>query len=78
MGELTLRGLDEAVIAGLSQRAAEHGRTVEAEATEILLSSLQPALPGWREALKEARRQTEGTMTSRTIDILYQGKDDQR
>lgn len=40
MASLTVRNLDELVKAGLRIRAAENGRSMEAEAREILRSSL--------------------------------------
>jgi plasmid stability protein len=40
LGELILRNLDEALVSLLSQRAAVHGRSPEAEAAEILRRAL--------------------------------------
>jgi plasmid stability protein len=40
MGTLTIRGLDDTTKARLRVRAAEHGRSMEAEAREILESAV--------------------------------------
>lgn len=40
MATLTIRGLDEDVKARLRIRAAEHGRSMEAEARELLATAL--------------------------------------
>ena len=75
MGNLMLTGLDETVLAKLSRRAAEHGRTLEAEVTEILCESVDAEHPrDLRDMLETMRQQTAGTIKSKTIDILYEGK----
>ena len=40
MAQLIVRNLDEAVKLGLRQRAARHGRSVEAEVREILQAAI--------------------------------------
>lgn len=40
MGELTVRAVDDAIIAALEQQAAEHGRSAEEEHRDILRSAL--------------------------------------
>jgi len=46
MASITIRGLDATLIARLRATAASHGRSMEAEAREILRNSLQAeALP---------------------------------
>ncbi len=46
MSTLTVRKLDDDVKARLRIRAAQHGRSMEAEAREILRESLAPSQPG--------------------------------
>lgn len=41
MGQLLVRGVEDAVIARLKERAAAHGRSVEAEHREILRTTLE-------------------------------------
>jgi len=55
MASITIRGLDEAVKARLRVRAAHHGRSMEAEAREILRSSLS-AEKGAQQNLAESIR----------------------
>jgi plasmid stability protein len=43
MGTLTIRQLDDSVKAKLRVRAAEHGKSMEEEAREILRQALAPA-----------------------------------
>jgi plasmid stability protein len=45
MATLTVRDLDEALVRKLRIRAAEHGRSAEAEHREILRSVLEPQRP---------------------------------
>jgi antitoxin FitA len=50
--QLVVRGLEEEVVRALRLRAAEHGRSVEAEHREILRQALLPAETG-RRSIKE-------------------------
>jgi plasmid stability protein len=45
MATLTIRGVDDEVRERLRVRAAEHGRSTEAEVRAILLAALTPAAP---------------------------------
>ncbi|SHF58620.1 hypothetical protein SAMN05443575_0366 [Jatrophihabitans endophyticus] len=45
MGTLVIRDLDDEVKARLRVRAAEHGRSMEAEAREILATTVSPTRP---------------------------------
>jgi plasmid stability protein len=75
MGDLTVSGLDETVLAKLGRIAAEHARTVEAEATDIILQELGVTPPtaargdaAWGK-MAQSRRQT-GPVDIATIDLL--------
>lgn len=46
MSAVTIRNLDPRVKAGLQRRAAEHGRSMEAEARAILAEAVLPAGEG--------------------------------
>lgn len=50
--QLVVRGLEEEIVGALRLRAAEHGRSVEAEHREILRQVLLPAATG-RRSIKE-------------------------
>ena len=64
MGELTVRGLDEAVLARLSRRAEAHGRTAEEDVAEIVRLELQRtpvstmSKESWFERAAELSRET--------------------
>ncbi len=79
MGDLTLTGLDEAILGRLSKQANDHGRSIEAEAADILSHHLgqQPAMAAtvsiW-EKLAETRRQT-GPLPVNTVDLLREDRD---
>jgi antitoxin FitA len=45
MATLTIRGLDEQIHARLRVRAAQHGRSMEAEVRAILADRLAPSAP---------------------------------
>lgn len=69
MGQLTVRKLDDEIIRRLKIRAAEHGRSAEAEHREILKQALQPEPKvGMREWMEQARalRERLGPMSDST------------
>ena len=82
MGDLTITGLDEEVLARLSRQAAEHGRSVEAEAAVLLRAEIarQSAIPTlseeqWLAMAAEARRQTGGLNVA-MVDLIREGRDE--
>jgi plasmid stability protein len=46
MANLIVRGIDEALVQALKQRAAKHGRSVEGEHREIFASASRPPASG--------------------------------
>ncbi len=59
MASITIRNLDAKVKSKLRVRAAEHGRSMEAEAREILTRSLNPAAEKEGNLWERIRRQVE-------------------
>jgi plasmid stability protein len=55
MATITIRGLDETVKQQLRARAAAHGRSMEAEARELLKTGLTPRPTNGREFLASIR-----------------------
>jgi len=55
MATITIRGLDEGVKSRLRSRAAQHGRSMEAEARELLKSGLAAREVSGREFLASIR-----------------------
>jgi plasmid stability protein len=41
MGELNIKGIDEAILEGLAEMAKAHDRTIEAEAAELLKTATE-------------------------------------
>jgi plasmid stability protein len=65
MAQFLVRDVDEAVAAELKRRAAEHGRSTEAEHREIL-----------REALLEGRKPGKRSFTEVLASMPYFPEDD--
>jgi antitoxin FitA len=79
MATLTVRSLDEAVVRRLRIRAAEHGRSAEAQHREILRTVLigaeqPPTRQQAAERLAEFRRRTAGRGSPSAVDLLEQSR----
>lgn len=75
MATLTVRNLDDDVVKRLRVRAAEHGRSAEAEHREILWAALldreqQAARPDAASRLAEFRRRTAGRGLVPSAELL--------
>ncbi len=75
MATLTVRNLDDVVVRRLRIRAAEHGRSAEAEHREILKTVLTdaerpPSRQQAAERLAEFRRRTAGRGASSSAELL--------
>jgi antitoxin FitA len=77
MGQLTVRKVDDDLIRRLKIRAAEHGRSAEAEHREILKQALlpQPA-PEDFWALADRLRKEGPKMPGDSADIIRQMRDE--
>jgi plasmid stability protein len=79
MGQLTVRKVDDEIIRRLKIRAAEHGRSAEAEHREILTQVLQPDrkvnVEEWLRRAKEMREQT-GPMATDSTEIIRKMRDE--
>jgi antitoxin FitA len=79
MGRLTVRNVDDEIIRRLKLRAAEHGRSAEAEHREILKQVLLPyrqmAVDEWFRLAKELREQT-GPMATESTEIIRKMRDE--
>jgi plasmid stability protein len=79
MATLTVRNLDEDLVRRLRIRAAEHGRSAEAEHREILRQSLRGD-EEWAERqrvaerLAEFRRRTSGRGSASAVNLLNEGR----
>ncbi|MBY0335997.1 MAG: hypothetical protein K2X11_05245 [Acetobacteraceae bacterium] len=78
MGQITITGLDERVIASLTERAAAAGRTVEDEARAVLLRDAQEVQ---RRALVEMLEQFRAEVKlppdwPGSLALLHEGRDE--
>lgn len=80
MAALTVRNLEDEIVRRLRIRAAEHGRSAEAEHREILRAALTAAGPASAreqaaERLAEFRRRTAGRGSASASDLLEQSRE---
>jgi hypothetical protein len=73
---LTIRKLPEDVQALLRQRAAVSGRSVEAEAREILTAACAPRSKGdwWRGLTKRRQARTPTQLSTESADLIREGR----
>ena len=77
MGQLTVRKVDDEIIRRLKIRAAEHGRSAEAEHREILKQALLPEAAAedfW--ALADRLRKEGPRMPGDSADIIREMRDE--
>ena len=60
MGQLLVRNLPDELVTALKQRAARHGRSVEAEHRALLQETLNPQGMTWAERADQLRVTTRG------------------
>ena len=80
MATLTVRGLDDDLVRKLRIRAAEHGRSAEAEHREILRQALggaaQPSQDEIIERLAAFREEMAGNGTGTVAELLAESRRD--
>lgn len=74
MGQLIVRGLDDALIRTLKQRAARKGLAAEAEHRLILEEVLRPESEPFAEAATRMRARTP-PQTTDSVDIIRRDRD---
>ena len=77
MAQLVVRNLDEELVLRLKLRAAEHGRSAEAEHREILRQALA-AVPrrSFKELAAKVRSMTAGRTHTPSEALLREGRDE--
>lgn len=76
-GSLSVRNLDDDLIARLKRRAARHGRSAEAEHREILRQALAgEAEPTFDDLAAELRAMTAGRKHTPAEVLLREGRDE--
>lgn len=74
---LSIRNVDDALIAQLKRRAGRHGRSAEAELSEILRQALaMEDEPNFEDLAAQFRALTAGRRHTAAEDLLREGRDD--
>ena len=77
MGSLSVRNLDDELIARLKRRAARHGHSAEAEVREILRQSLTAETePTFEDLAAELRALTRGRQHTPAEQLLRETRDE--
>jgi plasmid stability protein len=76
MPQLLVRDVPLDVVEALKRRAAEHGRSAEAEHRAILEQTLRPEREGFWEAAAKLREETRGRITTPSEELIRQDRDE--
>lgn len=75
MGQLTIRKVDDEVIRRLKIRAAENGRSAEAEVRALLEQTFRPGADDFWERAAEIRKRLEGKWKGDSTDLIREDRD---
>ncbi len=76
MAQLLVRDVPQDVVDALKRRAAEHGRSAEAEHRRILEEALRQGRTGFWERAAALREQTRGRILTPSEDLIRQDRDE--
>jgi plasmid stability protein len=76
MAQLLVRDVPLDVVEALKRRAAEHGRSAEAEHRAILEETLRPGRAGFWERAKALREETRGRIITPSEELIRQDRDE--
>jgi antitoxin FitA len=76
MSQLLVRGVSAEVAEALKRRAAEHGRSAEAEHRIILEEALRPGRAGFWERAAALREATRGRISIGSEELIRQDRDE--
>jgi plasmid stability protein len=77
MAQLIVRNIDEELVARLKIRAAEHGRSAEAEHREILRQALlEEPRRSFKELAAQVRALTAGRPQTPAEDLLHEAREE--
>lgn len=76
MAQLLVREVPLDVVEALKRRAAEHGRSAEAEHRLILEETLRPKRAGFWERAAKLREETRGRITIPSEVLIRQDRDE--
>jgi plasmid stability protein len=76
MAQLLVRDVPADVVEALKRRAAEHGRSAEAEHRIILEQALRAGRAGFWERAAALREETRGQTLTNSTDLIRQDRDE--
>ena len=76
MAQLLVREVPQDVVDALKRRAAEHGRSAEAEHRLILEQALRPGRSDFWERAAKLREETRGRITTPSEVLIRQDRDE--
>jgi plasmid stability protein len=76
MPQLLVRDVPRDVVEALKRRAAEHGRSTEAEHRLILEQTLRAGRAGFRERAAALREETRGRILVPSEELIRQDRDE--
>jgi plasmid stability protein len=76
LGQVLIRGVDDAVILSLKERAAKHGRSLEAELRQVLTEAARPSRAQLIKELAEIRAMTPRVPGPLAEDLVREGRDE--
>ena len=76
MPQLLVRDVPQDVVAALKRRAAEHGRSAEAEHRIILEEALHPGRAGFWQRAAALREETRGRISVPSEKLIRQDRDE--
>jgi antitoxin FitA len=76
MAQLLIRGVPQDVVDALKRRAAEHGRSAEAEHRAILEEALKRGHAGFWERAAKLRAETRGQLLTDSTELIRQDRDE--
>lgn len=76
MGQVLIRGVDDAVILSLKERAVKHGRCLEAELREVLTEAARPSRAELIKELAKIRAMTPPVPGPLAEDLVREGRDE--
>ena len=75
MAQLLLRNVPDHIADALARRAAENGRSAEAEHRAILENTLRPGLEEFLEAAAKLREELKGRTFTPSEDLIREDRD---
>lgn len=75
MSQLLVRDVPRDVVEALKRRAAEHGRSAEAEHRAILEAALRPGRAGFWERAAALRAATRGRISVESAELIRRDRD---